>query len=161
MSSTASLMPSIRRRLTISVKSILRIARDNSIFARPTRHLARRHFRLSAFVTSTYFSASLCRFSCASLTRSICFRTSRWRAGRQVEVAFFAALALQLVVAVRLLRIHDFDAGRSERAEQIVQVFARTDVRRQQFVDFIVDKETLFLADHDQLADLVVFLFNR
>ena len=53
-------MPSISRRLTISVNSIFRIARDSSTRERPIFHFARRYFRLSAFGTSPYFSSSFC-----------------------------------------------------------------------------------------------------
>ncbi len=61
-------MPSISRRLTISVNSILRIERDSSTRARRIFHRARRYFRFSAFGTSPYFSSSF-------LTPSSCTRT--------------------------------------------------------------------------------------
>ena len=74
MSSTAFFMPSISRRLTISVNSILRIVRDSSTRARPIFQRARRYFRFSVFGTSPYFSSSFVTASSASRTRSICFR---------------------------------------------------------------------------------------
>jgi len=80
MSSTPDLIPSISRRLTISVNSILRIVRDSSTRARPTFHFARRYFRLSAFGTSLYLSSSFLTTSSAALTLSICLRISRCRA---------------------------------------------------------------------------------
>jgi hypothetical protein len=46
------------------------------------------------------------------------------RAGRQVEVAAFFAVAGGLLVAIALLRIDDLDAGAAEGAEQIVQLLA-------------------------------------
>ena len=58
MSSTACFIRSMSRRFTISVNSILRIARESSTRARPIFHFARRNFRLSLFATSAYFSSS-------------------------------------------------------------------------------------------------------
>ena len=50
-SSTAAFMPSISRRLTISVNSIFRIARDSSTRERRIRPRARRYLRFSLFGT--------------------------------------------------------------------------------------------------------------
>ncbi len=54
------------------------------------------------------------------------------RAGRQIELDVFAAVGPveQLVLAVLLLRIDDLDAGVAKRAEQVVQLLGRSDVRR-------------------------------
>ena len=202
-------MPSMSRRLTISVNSILRIARDSSTRARPIFHLARRYFRFSAFGTSPYFSSSFLTASCASadavelllelpparlellvgdlflvehheladgalaalellahlddflrhlgrprnrlddgelalfdplgdrdlalareerdgahLAEVHADRIVRLveRARREVEIHLIAALALELVVAVALLRVDDLNARAPEGAEQIVQL---------------------------------------
>ena len=58
-----------------------------------------------------------------------------------------AALALELLVAVALLRVDDLDAGAAERAEQIVELLGRGDVGREQLVHLVVEQVALLLAD--------------
>ena len=86
------------------------------------------------------------------------------RAGRQIELELlgpFAGAVEQLVVAVRLFGVDDFDAGAAERAEQIVELVRRRDVGGQQLVDLVVQQVALFLADGDELPHLIVFFFDR
>ena len=86
------------------------------------------------------------------------------RAGRQIELELlgtFARPVEQLVVAVGLLGVDDFDAGAAERAEQVVQLVRRRDVGGQQLVDLVVEQVALFLADGDELPHLIVFFFDR
>ena len=86
------------------------------------------------------------------------------RARRQIQLELLGALARpveQLVVAVGLLGVDDFDAGAAERAEQVVQLVRRRDVGGQQLVDLVVEQVALFLADGDELPHLIVFFFDR
>src|SRR5262245_11538557 len=66
-----------------------------------------------------------------------------------------------LVATVRFVRIDDLDARAAEGIEQVVELFRRCDLRRQELVDFVVKQVSLLLADGDELAYFVVFLFNR
>ena len=59
----------------------------------------------------------------------------------------------ELVVAVALLRIDDFDARAPERAEQIVQLLRRGDVRREQLVHLVIEEVALLLAEGDELLE--------
>ena len=66
-----------------------------------------------------------------------------------------------LVAAVRFVRIDDLDAGAAEGVEEVVELFRRGDLGRQELVHLVVEQVSLLLADGDQLAYFVVFLFNR
>ena len=86
------------------------------------------------------------------------------RAGRQIELELlgaFAGAVEQLVFAIFLLGVDDFDAGAAERAEQVVELVRRRDVGGQQLVDLVVQQVALFLADGDELPHLIVFFFDR
>ena len=86
------------------------------------------------------------------------------RAGRQVELELlgpFAGAVEQLVFAILLFGIDDFDAGAAERAEQIVELVRRRDVGGQQLIDLVVEQVSLFLADGDELLHFIVFFFDR
>ncbi len=89
------------------------------------------------------------------------------RAWREIELGFVAgaaavgAFAEELVLAILLLRIDDFDAGVAEGAEQVVQLLGRGDVSGQQLVDLLVEQVALLLAHGDELPHFVVFLFDR
>ena len=89
------------------------------------------------------------------------------RARREIELRLVAgaaavgALAEELVLAILLLRVDDFDAGVAEGAEQVVQLLGRGDVSGQQLVDFLVEQVALLLAHGDELPYFVVFLFDR
>ena len=85
------------------------------------------------------------------------------RTRRQIELDFFALLAAQLEqlrVAVLSLGIDDLDAGVTQRAEQIVELFGRGQLRGEHVVDLLVEQVTLLLAEGDELANLVVFFFD-
>ena len=75
--------------------------------------------------------------------------------------AFTGPIDRLLVARVFLIGVDDFDARAAERVEEIVELFRRGDFRRKQFVDLVVEKVALLLADADQLADFVVLFFNR
>ena len=66
-----------------------------------------------------------------------------------------------LVAAVRFVGIDDLDARGAKGIEEVVELFRRGDFRRQNLVDLVVEQVPLLLADSDQLAYFVVFLFNR
>ena len=67
-----------------------------------------------------------------------------------------------LPFVVLLLGLDDLDAGGLERAEQVVEILRRRHVRRQALVDFFEEEEALFLADENELANLVrAFLDGR
>ena len=86
------------------------------------------------------------------------------RAWGQVELELLGPLAgaiEQLVFAVLLFGIDDFDSGAPERAEQIIELVRRRDVGGQQFVDLVVEQVALFLADGYELLYFVVFFFDR
>ena len=86
------------------------------------------------------------------------------RAGGQVELELlgaFAGAVEQLVLAVLLFGIDDFDAGAAERAEQIVELVRRRDVGGQKLIDLVVQQVSLFLADGNELPHFIVFFFDR
>ena len=86
------------------------------------------------------------------------------RAGSEVEFRLVTAFrpALQtLLLLVLVLRLDDLDTGVAERVEQLVQLFGRGNLRRKQVVDLVEEEIASFLADDDQLLDLVVTLFDR
>ena len=82
------------------------------------------------------------------------------RARRGIEVHLLAALALELLVAVRLLRVDDLDASTAERAEEVVELLGRGDVRREELVHFVIEQVALLFAERDELSNLVVFFFD-
>ena len=86
------------------------------------------------------------------------------RAGGQVELELLGPLARavqQLVFAILLFGIDDFDSGAAERAEQIIELVRRGDVGGQKLIDLVVEQVTLFLADGNELLYFVVFFFDR
>ncbi len=86
MRSTASLMSSMSRRLTGSVNSISRMARDTRTRARMAFQRARRYFFLSFFSVASSFSCAFSYRARALRTASICLCTSRARSSRRSSV---------------------------------------------------------------------------
>ena len=86
------------------------------------------------------------------------------RAGREIELGLVAALRPSLqafLFLVLVLGLDDLYAGVAERVEQLVELLGRSDLGRKQVVDLVEEEITAFLADDDQLLDLVVALLDR
>jgi hypothetical protein len=69
---------------------------------------------------------------------------------REVELQLlgpFAGPVEQLFLPIGLLGIDNLDPRAAERAEQVVQLVGRGDVRGQQLVDLVVEQVTLFFSD--------------
>ena len=78
----------------------------------------------------------------------------------QVELELlgpFAGAVEQLVLAVFLFGIDDFDAGAAERAEQIVELVRRRDVGGQKLIDLVDTAGILFFTDGNELPHFIVF----
>jgi hypothetical protein len=87
-------------------------------------------------------------------------------AGRKVEFDVFAGLdfLLELLAQIRRgqlgLPLKHIDALRADSGEQVVQVFGRVDVVRDEVVHLAVRQVTLLLARIDQFLDVVVLIFQ-
>ncbi len=167
MSSTALFMPSISRRLTISVNSILRIERDSSTRARQDLPRAPCGTCASRPSARRRTSPRACRRPrAAALTRSICFRNSRCaRRDLLVGDLFFVEdhqLAHRALAALELLaHLDDFLRDlRRARDRLDDRQLALLDALRDR--DFALAREQRHRAHLAQVhADRVVRLVER
>ncbi len=74
--------------------------------------------------------------------------------GQQVEIQELVRF-LDLSVELRLFQ--DFDAGDVEPRQQVVQVCAAVQIRRQDFADLVVQHVALFLAHGHEPSETIVF----